>query len=132
MPAGSTLPRNPKLIRDRIICGTPKSGPRAASVPIDTLPRPVPSTIAAVAAQKDSPKNQTPITPTKIVANSMFGDIHVQNCCNGVPCRSDSGMNPAPPGSMAATLLPYVPSLTSAVTVAVAVASGSDIRGSPL
>jgi len=26
--------------------------------------------------------------PTKIVANSMFGETQVQNICDGRPCRS--------------------------------------------
>jgi hypothetical protein len=59
-----------------------------------------------VAIQNDWPKNQTPMMPTKMVANSMFGDTQVQNCCSGFPCRSPSGMNSAPPGSTAATLSP--------------------------
>jgi len=46
------------------------------------------------------------MTPTNTVANSRFGDIQVQNSCNGRPCRSSSGMNPAPPGSTAATFAP--------------------------
>ena len=80
MPAGRMLPRKPKPIRDSTICGTPNSGPRAASAPIDSEPSAVPSTIASVAIQNDWPKNQTPMMPTKIVANSMFGDTQVQNC----------------------------------------------------
>ena len=59
-----------------------------------------------MAIQNDWPKNQTPMTPTKIVANSMFGDIQVQNSWSGLPCRSLSGMNSAPPGSTAATFEP--------------------------
>jgi hypothetical protein len=62
--------------------------------------------IASVAIQNDWPKNQIPMTPTKIVANSMFGDTQVQNCCKGLPWRSLRGMNSAPPGSTAATLAP--------------------------
>jgi hypothetical protein len=106
MPAGRMLPRKPKPIRDSSICGTPNSGPRAASAPIDTEPSAVPSTIASEAIQNDRPKNQTPMMPTKMVANSMFGDTHVQNCCSGLPCRSLSAMNSAPPGSTATTLAP--------------------------
>ena len=105
-PAGRALPRKPKPIRDSTICGTPNSGPRAASAPIDREPRAVPRTTASAAIQNDWPKNQTPMTPTKTVANSMFGDTHVQNCPSGLPCRSLSGMNSAPPGSTAATLEP--------------------------
>ncbi len=106
MPAGRTLPRKPKPIRDSTICGTPNSGPRADRKPIDSEPSALPSTIARVAIQNDWPKNQTPMTPTKTVANSMFGDTQVQNCCSGLPCRSLSGMNSAPPGSTAATFAP--------------------------
>ncbi len=71
-----------------------------------TEPIPVPITIASSACQKFSPKNATPMTPTKTVANSKFGEVQVQNSCNGLPCRSLSGMNSAPPGSTAATFVP--------------------------
>ena len=64
-------------------------------------------TIAATACQNVRPKNSTAMTPTKIVANSMFGDTHVQNICDGLPCRSSSGIGSAPPGSTAVALLPY-------------------------
>ena len=64
-------------------------------------------TIAPTACQKVSPKNSTEMTPTKIVANSMFGDTHVQNICDGLPCRSSSGIGSAPPGSTAVALVPY-------------------------
>ena len=79
-PAGKMLPRNPNPIRDSTICGTPYNGPRAARNPIDTDPTALPSTIANAAIQNDRPKNQTPMTPTKMVANSMFGETQVQNC----------------------------------------------------
>jgi hypothetical protein len=69
-------------------------------------PIPVPSTIASRACQKLRPKNATPMTPTNTVANSKFGEVQVQNSCNGLPCRSLSGMNSAPPGSMVAMLVP--------------------------
>src|SRR5258708_27997136 len=80
MPAGRMLPRNPNPILDSTICGTPNNGPRAARKPMDSDPRAVPSTIESVASQNERPKNQTPMMPTKIVANSMFGDTQVQNC----------------------------------------------------
>jgi hypothetical protein len=64
-------------------------------------------TIAATACQNVSPKNSTAMIPTKIVANSMFGDTHVQNICEGLPCRSSTGIGSAPPGSTAVALLPY-------------------------
>ncbi len=62
--------------------------------------------MASSACQKLRPKIATPMTPTKTVANSKFGEVHVQNSCNGLPCRSLSGMNSAPPGSTAATFVP--------------------------
>ena len=63
-------------------------------------------TIARTAAQNDWPKNETAITPTNTVANSRFGDVQVPNRVRATPCRSDSGMNSAPPGSTAATTSP--------------------------
>src|SRR5215469_7744690 len=80
IPAGRMLPRKPKPSRDRTIWGTPYNGPRAARKPMDTDPSPVPSTIASVVIQNERPKNQTPMIPTKMVANSMFGETQVQNC----------------------------------------------------
>src|SRR5689334_2028631 len=74
--------------------------------------------IAATACQNVCSNNSTEMTPTKIVANSRFGDIQVQNRFSGRPCRSFSGMKPAPPGSTATTRAPYVPSRTSADTSA--------------
>ena len=71
-----------------------------------TEPSPVPITMASTACQKFSPKMATPMTPTKTVANSKFGEVQVQNSWIGRPCRSSSGMNSAPPGSTAATLVP--------------------------
>src|SRR5215469_14353593 len=82
-------------------------------------PSAVPMTIARNVAQKERPKNTTPMKPTKTVANSMFGEVHVQNSCNGRPCRSLSGMNSAPPGSTAMTFSPYDPSLTSMSSLSV-------------
>ena len=61
---------------------------------------------ASAASQKPSPKPATASTPTKIVANSMFGDVQVQNSWTGRPCRSFSGMNSAPPGSTVMTWVP--------------------------
>src|SRR4029077_7845331 len=99
-PAGRMLPNPQKPIWDITISGTPNSGRGGASVPMDSEPSAEPSTTASVAIQKDWPKNQTPMMPTKMVANSMFGDTQVQNCCRGLPCRSESGMYSAPPGSI--------------------------------
>ena len=69
-------------------------------------PSPVPSTMARTVDQKLMPKTQTPRKPTKIVANSMLGEVQVQKSWSGLPCRSLSGMNSAPPGSTAMTLSP--------------------------
>ena len=63
--------------------------------------------MAPTACQNVRPKNSTAMTPTKIVANSMFGDTQVQNICDGLPCRSSGGIGSTPPGSTAAALLPY-------------------------
>src|SRR3954471_12770313 len=109
-PAGRMLPRNPKGIRDWIICGTPKNGPRVPSSPCESDPSAVPSTIASVACQNVCPNAATASTPTKTVANSRFGEVQVQNSESGRPCRSSSGMNSAPPGSTATTRSPYSPS----------------------
>ena len=62
--------------------------------------------MARTVCQKLIPNAATPSTPTKIVANSMLGETQVQNSCSGLPCRSCSGMNSAPPGSTATTLEP--------------------------
>ncbi len=61
--------------------------------------------MAAKHCQKLSPK-VIPRAPTKMVANSMFGEIHVHSSWIGRPCRSASGMTSAPPGSTATTLAP--------------------------
>ncbi len=87
-PAGSALPKKPNEIRDRIICGTPDSGPRADRTPWVRLPRPVPSTMARIAIGTDWPKKSTAMTPTKTVANSMFGETQVKNSRIGLPWRS--------------------------------------------
>ena len=62
--------------------------------------------MASAAGQKPRPNTATASTPTKIVANSMFGEVQVQNSCIGRPCRSFSGMNSAPPGSTDMTWVP--------------------------
>ena len=59
-------------------------------------------------------EEETAITPTNTVANSILGDTQVKNSRIGLPWRSSSGMNSAPPGSIVAILSPYVPSRTSA------------------
>ena len=75
-------------------------------IPWVTPPIALPRTRASAASQNPSPNPATASTPTKIVANSMFGDVQVQNSCIGRPCRSFSGMNSAPPGSTAMTCVP--------------------------
>ncbi len=105
-PAGSTLPHQPNGTRLSTICETPSLGPRALSTPCERAPSPVPSASASTAWPSVRPKAATASTPTKMVANSRFGDVQVQNSCEGRPCRSSTGMNPAPPGSTAATRVP--------------------------
>src|SRR6202000_729350 len=100
-PAGTTWPQEPKPSRLSTICGTPNSGPSWDSRPWETPPSAVPITMARNDSQKLRPNAATPSTPTKIVANSMFGETQVQNKLSGLPCRSCSGMNSAPPGSTA-------------------------------
>ena len=107
IPAGSTLPRYPNGRRLSTICASPRSGPQLVSTPWETAPSALPITIAATACQNVRPKKSTAMIPTKIVANSMFGDTQVQNICDGRPCRSASGIGSAPPGSTAVALLPY-------------------------
>ena len=75
-------------------------------MPWVTPPIALPRMSASAAAQKLRPKSETASTPTKIVANSMFGEVQVQNSCSGRPCRSFSGMNSAPPGSTVMTWVP--------------------------
>ena len=82
------------------------SGPNWTARRATSAPSAVPSTIARNACQNVSPKNSTQMTPTKTVANSRFGDVHVQSSWIGRPCRSASGMASAPPGSTAATFAP--------------------------
>ena len=59
----------------------------------------------------DGPRNPrltalTASTPTKIVANSRWGETQIQKIWRGTPWRSTSRMNSAPPGSTATTLSP--------------------------
>ena len=70
-----------------------------AHVAIVTDPAAEPTRMASTVCQKLRPNRATPSTPTKTVANSRLGDVHVQKSCSGRPCRSLSGMKPAPPGS---------------------------------
>ena len=105
-PAGSALPTNPKPTRESTIMGTPAAGPREESRPWVSDPRAVPTRIPRNAPRKPRLNALTASTPTKIVANSRFGEHHVQNSWRGFPCRSASGMNSAPPGSTATTRTP--------------------------
>ena len=66
----------------------------------------LPRTRASAASQKPRPNTTTASMPTKIVANSMFGEVQVQKSWIGRPCRSLSGMNSAPPGSTSITCVP--------------------------
>ena len=75
-------------------------------IPWVTPPIAVPRIRASAASQKPRPKPATESTPTKTVANSMFGGVQVQKSCSGWPCRSLSGINSAPPGSTAMTWVP--------------------------
>ena len=66
------------------------------------VPRMSPSTVG----QNAPPKVTMGRTPTYTVANSKFGDDHVQNSCSGRPWRSEAGMYSMPPGSTATTAPP--------------------------
>jgi hypothetical protein len=66
----------------------------------------LPSTIAATACPNVRPNTSTASTPTKIVANSMLGEVHVQNSWRGLPWRSASATRSLPPGSTATILSP--------------------------
>ena len=106
MPAGRMLPRNPKLTRLSTIWHSPLFGPHVDKMLWVIAPSAVPRTIATTHCQKVSPQYRTPRMPTPTVANSMLGEAHVQTSWSGVPCRSLSGMNSTPPGSIATTLSP--------------------------
>jgi len=45
----------------------------------------LPSTIAATADQKDRPNTSTAMAPTKTVANSMLGEVHIHSSWRGRP-----------------------------------------------
>ena len=105
-PAGRMLPRKPNPVRLSTIWHRPSFGPQVDRMPCVIEPAAVPITIASTHCQNVRPQYRTPRMPTATVANSMFGDVHVQNSCSGVPCRSLSGMNSTPPGSTATTFSP--------------------------
>jgi hypothetical protein len=69
----------------------------------------LPIVTASAACQKLRPNADTASTPTKIVANSRLGDVHVQNSCRGVPCLSASATGSIPPGSTFTIFSPYMP-----------------------
>src|SRR6478609_4888871 len=91
-PAGRKFPRKPNPRRLSTIWHWPVLGPQLDNTPWETAPSPVPRAIARTASQNVKPKNNTQMTPTKTVANSMFGDVQVQSSWIGRPCRSASGI----------------------------------------
>ena len=101
------MPQNPKARRPRAIWLRPDFGPHVVSTPWNSAPSPLPSRIAATACQKLSPNTSTAMAPTKTVANSMFGEVHIHSSWRGRPCRSDIGIGLAPPGSTATAFVPY-------------------------
>ena len=111
-PAGKMLPRKPKAPRLSTIIGTPNFGPNDERAACVSDPRAVPTMIAIAVSPKLSPKTAIPRTPTKMVANSRFGESQVQNRSIGLPCLSLKAMYSTPPGSTVATASPYSPSLT--------------------
>src|SRR5919204_6086160 len=78
-PAGRMLPRNPNGPRLSTIIGTPNLGPQDDTTACVSEPTAVPTMIAVAASQMLRPKRLMAMTPTKTVANSRFGDSHVQN-----------------------------------------------------
>ena len=105
-PAGRMLPRNPNAPRLSTIMGTPNFGPHEERTAWVSDPRAVPTTIATAVSQKLRPKTAMPSTPTNTVANSRFGESHVQKRSIGLPWRSLSDMYSTPPGSTVATFSP--------------------------
>ena len=105
-PAGRTLPRKPNAPRLSTIMGTPNFGPHDERIQWVIDPSALPMRMASAVSQKLSPNTATPSTPTKTVANSRFGDSHVQKRSIGFPCRSFRAMYSTPPGSTVATLSP--------------------------
>ena len=97
--AGRMLPRVPNAVRPSTICATPSRGPHDDSSAWVMQPSALPTTIASSAVGKPSPKNATAMTPTKTVANSMFGAVQVASNCHGDPWRRAMGIASMPPGS---------------------------------
>ena len=84
-PAGRMLPRKPKPIRLSTICGTPNAGPRGGEHGHARSSR------ARCRARSRAPPARTTgrrsrrrMMPTKMVANSRFGDTQVQNMLIGL------------------------------------------------
>ena len=77
-PAGRMLPKKPNAPRLWTIMGTPNFGPHDERAACVSDPRAVPRMMATAVSQKLRPKMAMPSTPTKTVANSRFGESHVQ------------------------------------------------------
>ncbi len=105
-PDGRMLPRKPKPVRLSTIWQRPSLGPQVDRTACEIEPAAEPMTIASTVCQNVSPKYRTPSSPTAMVANSMFGETHVQNSWLGTPCRSPGGIGSTPPGSTATTFWP--------------------------
>src|ERR1700674_1609087 len=110
--AGRKFPKNPNEARPSTIWGTPKRGPIVERIACVTEPMRLPSVTPRTVGQNPPPQTAIGSTPTNTVANSIFGDIHVQKSWIGLPCRSRSGMYSTPPGSTAVTFEAYSPSRT--------------------
>jgi len=105
-PAGRILPRKPKGPRLSTIIGTPNFGPQDERTACVSEPSRLPTTMAVAASHMLRPKSVIAMMPTKMVANSRFGESQVQKRSMGLPWRSRCGMYSTPPGSTVATLSP--------------------------
>src|SRR5487761_165562 len=83
--AGNMLPRKPKAPRLSTIIGTPNFGPHEDRMPCARDPRAVPTMMAVAACHRVRTRNATAMTPMNTVANSRFGESHVQNIWIGLP-----------------------------------------------
>src|SRR3989442_13817399 len=77
--AGRKFPKNPNEPRPSTIWGTPKRGPIVESIACVMEPTRLPSVPPRTVGQNPPPKTAIGRTPTNTVANSMLGDIQVQN-----------------------------------------------------
>src|SRR5216684_3134606 len=77
--AGRKFPKNPKEARPSTIWGTPKRGPMVERIACVMEPMRLPSVTPKTVGQNPPPKTAIGRTPTNTVANSIFGDIQVQN-----------------------------------------------------